>query len=678
MTFKRKFTLLVFAFALLGLLFVSASADDYSGTISIGSVSNKCTGVTVTVSWNVYSLNGIRSTNTYYLDGQAMSYAFPSAVSSWTPYAANYSGTVALGEVSVGSHTLGVHNMIAGAGTDEFLCFAYETFTVSEPGADYHTLSSVTAQDPGCTQAGCKAYYHCSGCGKDFSDAAGANEIVLSTWSAEGGDGYIAPLGHDFGDVTYTWENGKCTAKHVCNRTGCTETETETDGTYVKDTDATCTAAETGHYEAFFMNAAFEERQTETGEVGNPLGHSFGDAAYTWEDGQCTAERACTRTGCTETETETDGTYVKDTDATCTEAETGHYEAVFTNDAFTAQKTGTEPVGDPLGHEFGDVTYIWEDGQCTAEHACTRTGCTETETETEGTYVKDTDATCTEAETGHYEAVFTNRDFEEQMTETETFGKPAGHKTGVWKTVRAATVEADGKDEQYCSVCGVLLKTRVVARLTAEEPAAPGVICVDANGDAVELTVTEETAGDEKALVFTPEPEEDFAETDALTVSFSAADLEYLEENGYNALAVKSGRRFMEVRMTVESLRAIFDATGADRYEIVITDRAAIDEETEIELPEGMTQASHAGIVSVLVYKDGEPVDIDPELFEDIEVLLFGVDVRDDMVGLFSETLSEFAELPAEFEEGEEEDDDCWAIPFAGSGNYLAAEKTVE
>ncbi|MCQ2458225.1 MAG: hypothetical protein MJ142_05770, partial [Clostridia bacterium] len=138
-----------------------------------------------------------------------------------------------------------------------------------------HETEPVTGQAADCENAGFKDYYQCKVCNKAFTDADGKAEINFSTWSAEGGDGYIAPLGHSFSKPTYTWNGDQCTAEHACERTGCTEKETETAGEYVKDTDATCTAAETGHYEAAFTNTAFEAQKTDAGSatVGDPLGH---------------------------------------------------------------------------------------------------------------------------------------------------------------------------------------------------------------------------------------------------------------------------------------------------------------------------------------------------------------------------------------------------------------------
>lgn len=52
-----------------------------------------------------------------------------------------------------------------------------------------HTLSQVSAVAPTCTQNGYKAHYRCV-CGKTFADAAGTQEVSLSTW------GVIPATGH--------------------------------------------------------------------------------------------------------------------------------------------------------------------------------------------------------------------------------------------------------------------------------------------------------------------------------------------------------------------------------------------------------------------------------------------------------------------------------------------------
>lgn len=94
---------------------------------------------------------------------------------------------------------------------------------------------------------------------------------------------------------------------------------------------------------------------TDTREVkDSSLGHNFGDVEYVWQGQQCTATRICSNNANhIETQTVT-GNYVEDTAASCTTSSKGHYEATFTNNAFTKQQTKTNSItmGNTLDHSF--------------------------------------------------------------------------------------------------------------------------------------------------------------------------------------------------------------------------------------------------------------------------------------------------------------------------------------
>ena len=82
---------------------------------------------------------------------------------------------------------------------------------------------------------------------------------------------------------------------------------------------------------------------TSTSEEGHQ--HVYGNAVYAWDGDKCTATRTC---ACEDSETETvTGVYVKDTDASCTENEKGHYEATFENTVFAAQVMAANSVEVP-------------------------------------------------------------------------------------------------------------------------------------------------------------------------------------------------------------------------------------------------------------------------------------------------------------------------------------------
>ena len=83
--------------------------------------------------------------------------------------------------------------------------------------------------------------------------------------------------------------------------------------------------------------------------------HNYGTPTYVWNGDKCTATRVCQKDS-THKETETvTGTYVKITDATCEENETGKYVATFTNSAFEEQESNTFEVADTKEmHAFKD------------------------------------------------------------------------------------------------------------------------------------------------------------------------------------------------------------------------------------------------------------------------------------------------------------------------------------
>lgn len=305
-------------------------------------------------------------------------------------------------------------------------------------------------------------FYYCPGLGPGGSHSWGLGYAPREAHTYD--DNHVCTVcGHKCthqNGVSYSWSDLDCTGTISCPYCGCRDMETvtvnpETD--YVKDADATCTAAETGHYVAKFTKAGLTDQNSSPVSKGVPLGHAYGDPVYTWLDDKCTAEMSCQRTGCTDEVTEeVTGTYEKDTDASCTEPEKGHYKATFTEEGFTEQVTPKDsvPKGDPLGHNWKN-TYSWNQDKCTASQVCTVCSTVgETETVT-APYVKDTAATCTESEKGHYEATFTKVDFEKQSTPKDSVlhGSPLGHKWGDWVITKVATKDAMGTRYHDCTVC---------------------------------------------------------------------------------------------------------------------------------------------------------------------------------------------------------------------------------
>lgn len=265
---------------------------------------------------------------------------------------------------------------------------------------------------------------------------------------------------HVPGEVNYSsfGVNHNCTATlecQVCHEVYVTETVS---GEFHNVSAATCLESAKGYYEYVFTNENFET-QIQNVEIGNPKGHTDGEISYSsfTVDHKCTATIKCA--DCLEviaTETST-GVYHKTSDATCTEAEKGYYEYTFENTKFATQ-TEQVTVGNPKGHNPGVAEY----SAFTADHKCTGTiKCVDCEAElvtetVEGVYHATSAATCTEAEKGYYEYLFSEVGLERQV-EQVTVGEPKGHSYSDLIPEVPATTESTGMKAHYeCADCGEL------------------------------------------------------------------------------------------------------------------------------------------------------------------------------------------------------------------------------
>ena len=187
------------------------------------------------------------------------------------------------------------------------------------------------------------------------------------------------------------------------------------------------------------------------------LGHKYSDPKYIWNENRCSAMRVCLRDS-EHVENETViGVYIKDTDATCSTAEKGHLMAVFSNSAFANQETtkNIEIQGEPLNHDYGEVSYTWSGNQCVATRICSRDD-SHLETETVvGIYVKDIEASCDEPEKGHYVAEFNNNVFGICATTTESVvvGEKKGHSFSaisyLWSGMKCTAIKTCLNDDAH-------------------------------------------------------------------------------------------------------------------------------------------------------------------------------------------------------------------------------------
>ncbi len=181
--------------------------------------------------------------------------------------------------------------------------------------------------------------------------------------------------------------------------------------------------------------------------------HTWGAAAYSWNGLECTAEIVCTDADCQEALTETvTANYVKDTDATCYSNETGHFEALFENDAFVDQITevnSAEQEDSMLAHTLTTVDYNWDEDTCTASVACTIEECDfELEETVAISVATDTDGDCENNAMGHYEAVFESEYFTTQTTEANSVEIPDSKK-------HQTETSLDEERRQIVTACGL-------------------------------------------------------------------------------------------------------------------------------------------------------------------------------------------------------------------------------
>lgn len=207
----------------------------------------------------------------------------------------------------------------------------------------------------------------------------------------------------------------------------------------------------------YYYSCSCGKKGGETFSSGTPSGHNYGVATYEWNGQNCTATRICQHDN-SHKETETViGVYVKDTNATCTVCEKGHYKATFTKSAFVEQNTAkdSEDKGIPLGHSF--INYVSNnnatcssDGTKTAQ--CDRCNAMNTITDT-GSKLDHT----------YSNAWTTNDDYHWHQAicehSTEISGKSLHDWVDTGVIITKATETVEGEKEQKCSVCN---KTRII------------------------------------------------------------------------------------------------------------------------------------------------------------------------------------------------------------------------
>ena len=186
-----------------------------------------------------------------------------------------------------------------------------------------------------------------------------------------------------------------------------------------------------------------------------------------------------------------------------------------------AWKTGDDKIN-ATGHNYGDITYTWSDGNtsCTAKKVCSV--CKDEVTETVGTTSSvKTPATCTTKGTTTYTAAFKDEDFSEQTKDVDiaATGHDWSNKDGIC-AVCHTKCDRVHKPGTTCEVCGKYTRRPSTANSgnTVSVPSTP-------NGT---MTVNPSTASKGETVTITTKPSE----------GYELGSIEVLDKNG-DALKLK-------------------------------------------------------------------------------------------------------------------------------------------
>lgn len=295
-----------------------------------------------------------------------------------------------------------------------------EEYTLSALGHNtkdgHHALEPATCENDGLGE-----YWYCATCKKYFTDEACKNETTKDKLT-------LGKLGHEYGEVTYSWNGIECTATRTCaNNTDHVEKETVTAvATSIKQA-LSCDKDKIEVYTATFANKAFET-QTKDVTTQTATGHEWNDVEYTWNADytELTAKRVCKNDA---NHVETESTKAITSQITqnhsCTQAQITTYTAIFENAKFATKQT-KEVVTKEASHTFGDL-------------------------------VGKVDATCTtDGKEAHYQCSVCKAFFNEnkEPVEESALVISAGHNYGdLIAAIPAIGTQAGTKSHYHCDKC---------------------------------------------------------------------------------------------------------------------------------------------------------------------------------------------------------------------------------
>ena len=162
---------------------------------------------------------------------------------------------------------------------------------------------------------------------------------------------------------------------------------------------------------------------------------------------------------------------VNATAATCTKDGNNEYYKctcgkIYSDAGAQNEKSESDFTIPATGHSYGTPVYTWSEDNmtCTAVRTCEKCQDQERETGKAVTKVTPKDG-CKSPETTLYTVTFSNGVFGEQTKEIVTQEADA-HTPSEWIVDKEATTEEAGSRHQECTVCGKVLKTETIAKLS--------------------------------------------------------------------------------------------------------------------------------------------------------------------------------------------------------------------
>lgn len=302
--------------------------------------------------------------------------------------------------------------------------------------------------------------------------------------------------------------------------------------------------------------------------------------------------------------------------ATCTEAGYNEYWTCKTCGKYFSDEKGENAIADlaawktgdgkinATGHNYGDITYTWSDGNtsCTAKKVCSV--CKDEVTETVGTTSSvKTPATCTTKGTTTYTAAFKDEDFSEQTKDVDiaATGHDWSNKDGIC-AVCHTKCDRVHKPGTTCEVCGKYTRRPSTANSgnTVAVPSTP-------NGT---MTVNPSTASKGANVTVTVKPNEGY-ELGNLAVKDASGDLLPLADlgNGKYSFVMPDGKVSVKAEFVKTAPTSFVDVPANAYFADAV--KWAVDKGITNGLPDTMfgpyASCTRAQIVTFLWRAAGSP-----------------------------------------------------------------------